>query len=413
LRFLFFGALRLSLEKEMKVNDQLAARRTEIDHLDRDLLRLLNRRAELASQVLALKRDSGLPICDPRRELEVLARVKQNNSGPLDDRAVETVFRQVIYETRRSEERASVAKSAHPRVAPSGNGQGQARVAFQGEHGAFSEQAIAQLFAAGSTTVPCKDFDALFECTESGSADFAAIPLENSIAGAVNRCLDLLYDSDLHIVGETLVHVSHCLIGMPGAKLEDIRTLESHPVALAQCQHFLAANPRINAVAADDTAGSVHAIMQRGDKTCAAIAGANAAKTYGAQILAERLEDHAENFTRFILVSREAQPAAGANKSALVVGLSKRTGVLQQLLAAFASRDIDLIALHPRPVIGRPWEYRFFLDLAASAEDPRMQAATEDLRSHATVQELRILGSYQAAESTETISERKKEHSQQ
>src|SRR5947209_11592285 len=187
----------------MKSDDQLGARRAEIDHLDRDLLRLLNRRAELASQVLALKRDAGLPVCDPRRELEVLAGVKENNTGPLDDRAVETVFRQVIYETRRSEERAAISKSALPRVASDGNGLARARVAFQGEHGAFSEQAIEQLFAAGSTSVPCKDFDALFECIESGNADFAAIPLENSIAGAVNRCLDLLYDSDLHIVGET------------------------------------------------------------------------------------------------------------------------------------------------------------------------------------------------------------------
>src|SRR5438445_8437260 len=150
----------------MKSDNQLRARRAEIDHLDRDLLRLLNRRAELASQVLALKRDAGLPVCDPRRELEVLAGVKQSNPGPLDDRAVETVFRQVIYETRRSEERAAVSKLARPQVDSVGADLARARVAFQGEHGAFGEQAIAQLFAEGSTSVPCKDFDALFECIE-------------------------------------------------------------------------------------------------------------------------------------------------------------------------------------------------------------------------------------------------------
>lgn len=384
----------------MKAEQQLKSCRAEIDHLDRDLLRLLNRRAELASEVLALKRSAGLPICDPRRELEVLARVRENNPGPLDSRAIETVFRQVIYETRRSEERTSIA--ARPRSERVSSQRERSRVAFQGEPGAFSEQAITNLFSAGSNSVPCKDFDALFECIENGNADYAAIPLENSIAGLIPHCLDLLYESDLHIVGETLVHVSHCLIGVPGAGLEDIRSVESHPVALAQCQHFLAANPQMQAIAADDTAGSVHAVMQRGDKTCAAIAGANAAKTYGAHILAERLEDHAENFTRFILVSREATQQQDADKSSLVVGLSKRAGVLQQMLGAFAQRRLDLIAIQPRPVIGRPWEYRFFVDYAASAESAEMRAAMEELRSQATVQELRVLGSYRAAEQIET-----------
>lgn len=395
----------------MKADNELGARRTEIDHLDRDLLRLLNRRAELASQVLAVKRDAGLPVCDPRRELEVLSHARENNPGPLDSRAVETIFRQVIFETRRSEERAV----AHPRSADTAAHRARARVAFQGEHGAFSEQAIQQLFLAGSTNVPCQDFDALFESAASGDAEYAVVPIENSIAGGVSRCYDLLYESDLHITGETLVHVSHCLIGCPGARLEDIHSVESHAVALAQCQHFLAANPQIHAIAADDTAGSVKAIMQRGDKSCAAIAGANAARTYGAQILAERLEDHAENFTRFILVSREESPAAkgAADKTSLVIGLSKRTGVLQQMLAAFAGRNIDLIAIQPRPVIGRPWEYRFFVDYAASADDARMEAAMEELRSQATVQELRVLGSYHAAENTEGKESKQRELAKQ
>jgi prephenate dehydratase/chorismate mutase len=384
----------------MDTKIELGARRAEIDDLDRDLLRLLNRRASLASQVLALKRSAGLPVCDPRRELDVLARAKQNNPGPLDDRAVETVFRQVIYETRRSEERAAVAQQ--PRETATAVQRASSRVAFQGEHGAFSELAISQFFETGSSSIPCKDFDALFERIESGGAEYAVIPLENTLVGAVSRCLDLLYESDLRIVGEALVHVSHCLMGLPGAKLDDIRSVESHPVALAQCQQFLAANPQMNAVAADDTAGSVHAVMLGGDKTRAAIAGANAARTYAAQILADRLEDHAENFTRFILVSRQGHVSPLADKTSLVVGLSKRTGVLQQMLAAFAARGIDLISIHPRPVIGRPWEYRFFVDYAASAESHKMQAAMEELRAQATVQELRVLGSYRAAQQPET-----------
>jgi chorismate mutase / prephenate dehydratase len=376
--------------------EALKRHRAEIDSIDSDLLRLLNRRAQLASQVLALKRDGGLPVCDPRREVEVLARVRESNSGPLDSRAIETVFQQIIYETRRSEERA-VTLARAPVASRSYNDK-RPRVAFQGEHGAFSEQAVIHLFESGFDAIPCKDFDALFECIESGRVDYGIVPLENTIAGAVSRCLDLLYETDLHIVGETLVHVSHCLIGVPGARLEEIRTVASHPVALAQCRRFLAANPQMKAEVADDTAGSVKAVMQLADKSRAAIAGTNAAGAYGAQILMERLEDHAENFTRFILVSQDGRSWAGADKSSLVVGLSKRTGVLQQMLSAFSSRGIDLVAVHPRPVMGRPWEYRFFLDFAASAQSIEMRAAMEELRRQATVQELRVLGSYRTAE---------------
>src|ERR1041385_7294771 len=181
--------------------DALKAHRAEIDSIDLDLLRLLNRRAELASRVLGIKKDSGLPICDPRRELEVLSRVRDNNTGPLDSRAVETVFRQVIYETRRSEERATSADalSSRLRAASTRNGRTRARVAFQGEPGAFSELAIAQLFPGEASVVPSKDFDALFDAIGSGQADYAVVPLENSLAGAVPRCLDLLYESELHI----------------------------------------------------------------------------------------------------------------------------------------------------------------------------------------------------------------------
>lgn len=375
--------------------EALKTQRAQIDSLDRDLLRLLNRRAELASEVLALKHQAGLPVCDPRRELEVLARVKENNPGPLDSRAIETIFRQVIYETRRSEERAQM--SARQRLTPNGGSKTRARVAFQGEPGAFSEEAVRQLFPGGAQAVPTRDFEALFASVTKGEAEYAVVPLENTLAGPVSRCYDLLFESDLRIIGEAVAHISHCLIALPGARMEDIRSVESHPVALAQCQHFLAANPQMHAIAADDTAGSVHAIMQRGDKTCAAIAGAGAARTYGAQILAERLEDHAENFTRFVLVSPTAEVDAQADKSLLALGLSKRTGVLRDALAAFADRNIDLVAFHPRPVVGRPWEYRFFLDLAASAESPEMQSAMDQLRSNATIQELRVLGSYRAA----------------
>jgi prephenate dehydratase len=274
-----------------------------------------------------------------------------------------------------------------------------ARIAFQGERGAFSEEAALKLLGADVTLVPCATFDATFSAIRNQAADYVLAPMENSLAGSVHRSFDLLVESGLHIVGEVTIPIVHNLIGVPGAALERIASVESHPVALAQCEQFFIAHPRLKRIPAEDTAGSVREVMRAGDPTRAAIASKRAAKLYGAAILQEHLEDDRENYTRFFLLAPSAaqlQEFSKADKISLVFQLAHKPGALHHALEPFARRNINMMKIESRPVHGRPWQYRFYLDLQAAASDPEFAAALAELAQQAVG--LKVLGSYKSAE---------------
>ena len=269
------------------------------------------------------------------------------------------------------------------------------RVAFQGERGAFSEEAAVKLLGEGATLVPRPTFESLFAAVGEGAADLALAPVENTLAGSVHRVYDLRLDSPLHMTAEVVIPIRHFLIGLPGSKAEEIKTVESHPVALAQCEHFFASRPDIRRTAAEDTAGSVAEVLRRGDPTRAAVAGRRAAEIYGGQILRAGLEDHAENYTRFLLLAPETAPADRADKLSLVLRLAHRPGALYHALEPFARRSIELLKIESRPLRGRPWEYHFYLDLRASPLDAVADAALAELRGR--VASVRVLGYYPSA----------------
>lgn len=271
------------------------------------------------------------------------------------------------------------------------------RIAFQGARGAFSETAALALLGPEIQLVPRPTFESLFAAVAEDAADALLAPVENSLAGSVHRVYDLLLESSLHISGEVVISISHCLIGCAGSKLASIRAVESHPVALAQCERFFAAHPHVLKRAAEDTAGSVAAVVKRNDPACAAIAGRRAAEVYGGHILAEHLEDHPENYTRFVLLAPQAALDATADKLSLVMKLAHRPGALYHALEPFARRRIDLLKIESRPIRGRPWEYHFYLDLQASTADAETTAALEELKEHA--RDVRLLGCYVAARS--------------
>lgn len=372
----------------MSLEDQ----RAEINNLDSELLRLLNRRARIALKVGAQKQASGLSLCDHTREREVIDRMCQANEGPLDERAIIELYRVIIHESRRIQTRAGHTAEEVPRVIPPGD---HPRIAFQGEPGAFSEEAAIKLLGEEITLVPRPTFAALFAAISDQAADYILAPIENSLAGFVHACYDLLLESDLYIIGEIIIPISHCLIGCAGATFETITTVESHPVALEQCRRFLGANPQIKRAPAEDTAGSVARVVAQGDPTRAAIAGRRAAQQYGGVILRQHLEDSSENYTRFLLLKPAADYPTGADKLSLVIELPHHAGALHDALEPFARRDIDLLKIEGRPVKGRPWEYCFYLDLSGSADDSEVLAALEELRERRV--EVRILGSYRAA----------------
>jgi len=264
-------------------------------------------------------------------------------------------------------------------------------VAIQGERGAFSNQAALEILGASIELLPRPTFDLLFEAVLSGAADRAVVPIENSLAGSIHENYDRLRAHPLHIIAETQLRIVHCLIGKPGAKIEDIVRVSSHPVALAQCRKFFADRPHVEAVAAYDTAGSVLDLMRDGSPKHAAIASSLAAGTYGGVVLQEGIEDDPQNYTRFLILAREPGPIETATKTSIVFTLQNAPGALHKALGAFANRGVDLSKIESRPLRGRPWEYEFHLDVMG---DPRGEAgkAIEDLR--AMSKEFRLLGSY-------------------
>jgi prephenate dehydratase len=271
-----------------------------------------------------------------------------------------------------------------------------ARIAFQGERGAFSEEAALKLLEQDIVLVPRGSFDAAFAAIQDGSADYVLAPMENSLAGSVHRSFDLLVESGLHIIGEVVIPIAHSLIGVPSASLAALTSVESHPVALAQCEQFFIAHPNLQRIATQDTAGSVREIMQAGDPRRAALASERAAELYGAKILQTHLEDDRENYTRFFLLSSSSEVPENADKISLVFQLPHLPGALQQALTPFAQRTINLMKIESRPVRGKPWQYRFYIDLQASARGPATVAALKQLKVFAV--ELKVLGSYKSAE---------------
>jgi len=264
------------------------------------------------------------------------------------------------------------------------------RVAFQGEPGAYSEQAVFEYFGSVETC-PCESFDAVFDSVYSGESQTALIPIENSLAGSIHQNYDLLLRHSLHITGEYLLRVRHCLIAAPGAVKTDIARVISHPQALGQCAGYLRALG-VKVEPAYDTAGSVKILKESGARTTAAIASRRAAEIYGMQVLDEGIEDNPENYTRFLTIGREPVLPDGDAKTSIVFTLRNQPGSLFKALSVFALRDIDLTKIESRPLPGKPWEYLFYIDCVGAMQDETIKRALGHLSEYAVM--LRVLGSY-------------------
>lgn len=268
------------------------------------------------------------------------------------------------------------------------------RIAFQGERGAFSEAAAIEHFGEAIDPVPCETFEDVFARVTNTDCDAGLVPIENSLAGSIHQNYDLLDRNRLSITGEHVLRVEHCLIALPGVPFEEVRTVLSHPQALAQCDHFLRAHG-LSHEAAYDTAGAVKLVKARGERHVAAIASRRAATVYGMNILQENIEDNPQNFTRFITLAREPVVPTGPAKTSIVFALQNSPGVLFKALSVFALRDIDLSKIESRPIAGQPWQYLFYLDFGESASETRGQRALQHLSEIATY--LRVFGSYPRA----------------
>jgi prephenate dehydratase len=267
--------------------------------------------------------------------------------------------------------------------------------AFQGSRGAFSEVASWELLGANARLLPCPRLEEVFEAVLNNTAQYGVVPVENTLAGSVLLGVDLLILHNLYVIGETVCRIEHAVIGAPGVQLKDVRQVMSHPVALAQCELFFQAHPQIKAVPEYDTAGAVEKVVKENRRDCAAIAGSRVAEIFGGVVLADSIQDHVENYTRFLLVSPERRPVDDSvrNKTTLVVKLANNPGSLFHSLRPFAERGIDLTKIESRPIKGSPFEYLFYVDLVSEPGHQHVVAeAIEELKKISA--SVRMLGTY-------------------
>jgi prephenate dehydratase len=348
----------------------LAEVRARIDDTDRRLLRLLDQRIELAVRAGRLK----TAVTDAAREAQVLEKVRSAAYGLLSAEFVTGLYGAIMAEGKRLQE-------ARPGLA-----------GFQGERGAWSEVACLAWDEA-LVPVPCRGFADVFDGVARGTFDRGVVPVENSLGGAVVEVSDLLIARDLSVVGEVVVPVRQCLLALPGVRLRDVRTVYSHPQALAQCRAFLEEHD-LEGGPFYDTAGAARWLMFEGSRTSAAIASPLAASLYGLEVLADAIADEPGNETRFLVISRT--PAeAGGDKCSIVLTTEDRSGALAESLGVFAAHGLNLSRIESRPTRVRPGTYAFVIDFLGGADAPAVDAALAALAAQCP--SLKVLGFYAAA----------------
>ena len=269
--------------------------------------------------------------------------------------------------------------------------------AYQGTRGSNSEDACIDLLSPAAKLLPRTTLEDVFNSVTHGEVRYGVVPVENTLAGSIHRCYDLLFEHDLKIIGETVRHILFALIAPPGVALNQVRKALSHPVALAQCERFFREHPQIQPVPVYDTAGAVEIVMNEGSRESAAVATRRAAAVYGGEVLAEAIQDHMENYTRFLLIappgsSEPALPQAAEYKTTIVFSVGNAPGALYHSLRPFAERRIDLAKIESRPLRGSPFEYLFYLDLIGRADSAPVSDALAELRAQA--KSIRVLGTY-------------------
>ena len=354
----------------MKLNDL----RREIDVMDEKLVQLLAARFRLANEIGKIKNQHGMPVINFEREKEVFDHIREIAvKEGLETESLEPVFRQII----------SISRGLQ---AP--------RVAFQGEVGAYSQQAAKSFFGPGTDTVPMESLEDVFLSVGKGEAQFGIVPVENSLEGSIVRTYDLLLESDLEVMGETEIKISHCLIANAGVKLDDIKQVYSHPQALGQCQTFLR-HMKWEIIPTYDTAGSAKMIKDRNLMNGAAVASAEAARIYGLNILSCELEDNPKNTTRFFVLAKNDAPPTGNDKTSLVFSVKHKPGSLYGLLGELARSGLNLTKIESRPTRLTPWEYNFYLDFEGHRQDERVKETLIRLENYASF--IKVLGSYPKA----------------
>lgn len=367
--------------------------RKRIDEIDRQMVELFERRMELAMDVAAYKKSVGKPIFDGAREEEKLLALQALTEGEFNRTAVTDLFKQIMSMSRRLqymllENQESLGFCPVEQFSKGNSG----KVAFYGEHGAYTEQAMLGYFGDTVTGIPMEAFEEVMKAVRDGEAEYGVLPIENSSTGTLADIFDLLAEYDNYIIGEQLVKIEHNLWGLNGARLTDITRVYSHRQGLLQCSDFLMLHPGIEQIIGGSTAGSARRVLEEQDITQAAIASRRAGEYHGLQLLQEGIHNEEHNTTRFIIISNQKQYERGAGRTSICFALPHKSGSLYHMLSHFIYNNINMTKIESRPISGKAFAYRFFVDIEGGLDHPAVKNALHCIGEEAI--EMKILGCY-------------------
>ena len=372
--------------------------RVEIDRIDEELVKLFLKRLEVSRDVALAKRATGGSILDPAREREILTRVSEA-AGPENENAARLFFstlfsiskarqRNIIKGTSPLVEEIEASQRKHVAGLPS-----RAFVACCGTEGSYAQQAVSRLVKV-PTIVYFNEFERVFEAVEKGLCPYGVLPIENSAAGSVTAVYDLMQKHSFHIVKALRLKVDHVLLANPGVKFGDVKEVMSHRHALAQCNNFLKANSSIKATPMSNTATAAKELAASGRRDAAVIASRSCAELYGLEVIAEKIQDAAYNYTRFICISKDLEVYPDANKISIMLSLPHRPGALQAITSKCAAIDVNLTKLESRPVPGMDFEFSFIFDFEASPSDPSVRSLLSEISQDPEIDHFGFLGAY-------------------
>lgn len=348
--------------------------RLEIDKADSKILEQLNKRTEVVLKIREAKKDKRLSPHSPAREKQILDRLTEQNKGPFPNSVLKSLYRDIL----------SASLSLQEPL----------KVAYLGPAGTFTHLASKRQFGPSTQYMPESTIRAVFEAVTRSNAMYGVVPIENSTEGVVNHTLDMFIDSDLKIASEIMLGVSHNLLSKTGKK-SDIKSIYSYPQATAQCRGWLNANfPGIPVIEELSTAAAAKRVSK--DRSAAAVASELAASVYKLKFVTKGIEDYKNNFTRFLVISRDSSPKSGKDKTSIMFSIKDKPGALYTILRHFAKYKINLTKIESRPSKRKAWEYIFFVDMAAHVDNKNIKKALDEVKKECLY--LKVLGSYPSAE---------------
>lgn len=374
----------------------LSISRQQIDDIDSQIVELFERRMEVANEVAKYKIETGKAVFDKEREDQKLERLAAMSHGEFNERAVRELFSQIMSISRKyqygvlphTDDVTGFSKEA---VSFEKKG---VRVYYFGVPGTHTQQAMEDVFGNAVEGISCQSFQGVMEAVEKGEADYGVLPIENSSTGGISANYDLLLHYKNAIVGQYVMKIDQCLLALPGTELEEIKTVFSHPQGLLQSREFMMEHSSYEGVEYGSTAAAARKVAEDRDKTQAAIASRRAAKEYGLEIVADSIQQEKNNCTRFIIIGRREVYTEKSNKLALCIELPHKSGSLYRILSHFLYNDLNMTQIESRPIPGRNWEYRFFVDVEGNLDEASVQNALRGVKEEAAF--MRVLGNFEA-----------------